>query len=70
MIFAIQNYFKIPNWLGMPMCHYMGSNASMDACWNNVMPSVELVDSYECKDGRPFNWDDFIPGYNESKEVR
>ena len=70
MIFAIQNYFKIPNWLGMPMCHYMGSNASMDACWNNVMPSVGLVDSYECKDGRPFNWDDFIPGYNESKEVR
>lgn len=70
MIFAIQNYFKIPNWLGMPMCHYMGSNASMDACWNNVMPSVGLVDSYECKDGRPFNWDDFISGYNESKEVR
>ena len=40
MIFAIQNYFKIPNWLGMPMCHYMGSNASMNACWNNVMPST------------------------------
>ena len=70
MIFAIQNYFKIPNWLGMPMCLYMGNNASMDVCWNTMMPSVGLVDSYECKDGRPFNWDDFIPGYNESKEVR
>ncbi len=70
MIFSIQTYFQVGYNLGMPYAHYMGSNACIGTSWNNVMPSVELVDSYECKDGKPFNWNDFIPGYNESTEVR
>lgn len=70
MIFAIQTYSAVGFALGMPYAHYMGSNATLGTSWNNVMPSVGLVDSYEEKDGHPFNWDDFIPGYNESNDVR
>ncbi|WP_418892546.1 RagB/SusD family nutrient uptake outer membrane protein [Limibacterium fermenti] len=70
MIFSIQTYFQVGYNLGMPYAHYMGSNACIGTSWNNVMPSVGLVDSYECKDGRPFNWNDFIPGYNENTEIR
>lgn len=71
MIFAIQNMSGAGTFnMGMPFAHYMGSNASIGVSWNNAMPSVELVDSYELKDGRSFNWDDFIPGFNDSREVR
>ncbi|WP_080905367.1 RagB/SusD family nutrient uptake outer membrane protein [Parabacteroides sp. Marseille-P3160] len=70
MVFSIQNYYQVGYNLGMPYAFYMGSNACIGTSWNNVMPSVGLVDSYECKDGRPFNWNDFIPGYNESTSVR
>ncbi|WP_316813363.1 RagB/SusD family nutrient uptake outer membrane protein [Pedobacter heparinus] len=70
MIFAIQTYSEVGFLAGMPYAHYMGSNATLGTSWNNVMPSVELVDSYETKDGHPFNWDNYIPGYNGSKTVR
>lgn len=71
MIFAIQNMSGTGSFnLGMPYAHYMGSNAAIGVSWNNAMPSAELVDSYELKDGRPFDWDEFIPGFNENKEIR
>lgn len=70
MIFAVQNYGVDGFAFGMPYAHFMGSNASVGTSWNNVMPSPSLVDSYELKDGRPFNWNEFIPGYNESREVK
>lgn len=70
MIFSLQTFSEIGNALGMPYAHYMGSNACLGTSWNNVMPSCDLVDMYECKDGKPFKWDDFIPGFSGSKEVR
>ncbi len=70
MIFSIQNYTAVGFDLGMSFDHYIGNQNSFGFGWNNVMPSVDLADSYELKDGKPFNWDDFIPGYNEDTEVR
>ena len=70
MIFALQNFASQTTSLGMPYAHFMGSNATVGTSWNNVMPSVDLVDSYETIDGKPFNWDDFIPNYNEDLKVR
>lgn len=70
MIFAIQTFSEVGFLAGLPYAHYMGSNATLGTSWNNVMPSVDLVDSYERKDGRPFNWNDYISGYNESIDVR
>lgn len=70
MIFAIQNMGGVGQNYGMPMCFYMGTRASYGSCWNNVMASVEFVDSYEKLDGKPFDWDEYIPGFNDSDEVK
>lgn len=42
-----------------------GSRVSYGSCWNTYLASTDFVDTYECADGKPFNWDDYIPGYNE-----
>ena len=31
---------------------------------NTFYVSTDFVDTYECADGKPFNWDDFLPGYS------
>ncbi|MDR1098376.1 MAG: RagB/SusD family nutrient uptake outer membrane protein [Tannerella sp.] len=64
MIFAIQNKSGVGTEYGMPMNFYMGTRSSYGSCWNNSMPATTLADSYECPDGKPFNWDDIFPGYN------
>ncbi|MDD4515909.1 RagB/SusD family nutrient uptake outer membrane protein [Massilibacteroides sp.] len=70
MIFAIQNSGGVGMDYGMPMTFYMGSRSSFGSCWNNVMASTGLADMYEYKDGKPFNWNEIIPGFNESKEIK
>ena len=44
---------------------WLGSRVSFGSCWNSYLPSVNWVESFECADGKPFNWNDFLPGYNE-----
>jgi len=70
MIFAIQNYSSASYSLGMPLAWFMGTISTIGSCWNYLMPSNTLVDSYELKDGRPFNWDEFIPQFKESTTVK
>lgn len=70
MIFAIQNMGGVGTDLGMPMTFYMGTRASFGSCWNNVMASNDLVDSYEWKDGRPFDWEEVKPGFTTSDIVK
>ena len=70
MIFAIQNKGGVGIDNGMPYAHYMGTRSTFGSCWNNGMPSTTLADMYELKDGRPFNWDDFIPGFNANNAVK
>lgn len=70
MIFAIQNIGGVGQDFGMPTTFYMGSRASYGSCWNNVMASIDFVDSYECKNGKPFNWNDYFEGYNENIDIR
>lgn len=31
---------------------------------NSYYVNTDFVDSYQCADGKPFNWDDFLPGYS------
>lgn len=70
MIFAIQNMGGVGTDHGMPMCFYMGTRASFGSCWNNVMASQAFVDSYEYMDGRPFNWDDWVPGIKTDNNIK
>ncbi|EFA43341.1 SusD family protein [Hallella bergensis DSM 17361] len=70
MIFAIQNMGGVGTDQGMPMCFYMGSRASFGSCWNNVMVSTSFVDEYECKDGKPFDWEAWFPGITTNDEKK
>lgn len=70
MIFAVQNIGGVGQDFGMPTTFYLGSRSSFGSCWNNVMAATDFVDSYEWKDGRPFDWDEIIPGFNESDDVK
>ena len=48
-----------------------GTRSSFGSCWNSYLVNTDFAESYECKDGKPFNWNDFIPGYNQmSPEAR
>ncbi len=70
MIFSIINLGGTGNDYGMPLCFHAGNRSSYGSCWNNTVPSVNLVDMYEYKDGRPFNWDELFPGFTTDNNVR
>lgn len=70
MIFSIINLGGTGTDYGMPLCFYAGTRNSYGSCWNNTVPSVNLVDMYEYKDGRPFSWDEIFPGYTSDNSVR
>ena len=70
MIFAVQNMSGVGTEFGMPMAKYMGARAAYGSCWNNVMAATTFVDSYEWKDGRPFDWDEFVPGFKNDNKVK
>ena len=63
-VFSIQNKSGVGTEYGMQIQALMGCRGAYGSCWNNTVPSTQLVDMYEFKDGRPFNWDEIVPGYN------
>ena len=63
-VFSIQNKSGVGTEYGMQTQALMGCRGAYGSCWNNTVPSTQLVDMYEFKDGRPFNWDEIFPGYN------
>lgn len=42
-----------------------GSRVTYGSDWNSYLVNTDFVDTYENVDGSKFNWDDYIPGYNE-----
>lgn len=60
MIFSIQNLGGVGKDLGMPLCFHLGTNSAFGYSWNNCMASCNFANEYEWKDGRPFDWADFI----------
>lgn len=70
IVFAIQNKGGVGFPYGMPLAHYLGTRSTFGSCWNNGMPSTALADMYENLDGSPFDWNEIIPGYNESNEIK
>jgi len=70
MIFAIINQGGTGQEYGMPIPWYAGSRGSFKGGWNNTVPSTQLGDMYEYKDGRPFDWNELFPGYTTDNTVR
>ena len=63
MIFTIP-CTNTPTGYGSPFNWAYANRVTCGSGWNNYLPNPAFVDSYECVDGKPFNWDDFIPGYS------
>lgn len=64
MIFCIVNSSGIGTQYGMPFAFYAGTRNTYGSCWNNTVPSTNLGNMYEYKDGRPFSWEEMFPGYD------
>lgn len=69
-VFAIQNKSSIGSQYGMEFPLIYGTRGTYGSGRQTCMPSVDLADSYEMLDGRPFDWDDFIPGFNADDNIK
>ena len=63
MIFSIQCYEQ--DGYGNQMPFKYGSRVTWPGGWNDFYGDTDFIDTYETKEGKPFNWDDFIPGYSQ-----
>lgn len=50
---------------GMCMAFYLGTRSSYGSGWGSMTLDPGFIDSYEMKDGQKFDWNNYIPGYNE-----
>lgn len=69
-VFAIQNLGNVGALYGMEFPMLYGSRGTYGSGRTTCMPTVKLADMYEWKDGRHFDWDDVIPGFNEDNAVK
>ena len=63
MIFSVQCIGL--SGLGNDISFRYGTRSTFGSCWNTYLVSTDFVETYENADGSKFNWDDYIPGYNE-----
>ncbi len=62
MIFSVQCIDE--SGLGNDKNWSFGNRNTVGYAWDNYIPNPNFVDTYECADGKPFNYDDFLPGYS------
>lgn len=63
MIFSIQ-CTELNNY-GNQMSFKYGSRITRGSCWDDFYGDTDFIDTYETVEGKPFNWNDYLPGYNE-----
>ena len=63
MIFSIQCYEQ--DGYGNQMPFKYGSRVTYPGGWNDFNGDTDFIDTYETKEGKPFKWDDFMPGYSK-----
>ena len=62
MVFSIQCYEQ--NTYGNQMSFKYGSRVTSGSGWDDFFGDADFIDTYETVQGKPFNWDDYIPGYS------
>ena len=66
MIFSIQ---YIPqSGFGNALSYIYGNVETVSKGNDQFVLNSDFADSYECKDGKPFKWDDYLPGYSDLSE--
>ena len=68
MVFSIQCFEK--NSYGNQMSFKYGSRVSCGSGWNDFYGDADFIDTYETKEGKPFKWNDYIPGYSSMTPVK
>jgi len=64
MIFSIQSIDGNTSGYALDIVSYFGNKSTMRLIAGNcIVPSVELVDMYENRDGSEFDWDAVLPGF-------
>jgi len=69
MIFAVQTLAGVGLEYGLPFAYNIGFRGSFGG-GNFGMPATEFADSYENKDGSPFKWDTYIPGFTTDNTIK
>lgn len=69
-VFAIQNKGDVGGLYGMEFPMIYGTRGTYGGGRTTCMPSVLLADMYELRDGRRFDWNEFIPRFNEDDNVK
>jgi len=67
MVFSIQCFEK--DTYGNQMSFKYGTRVTSGSGWNDFYGDADFIDTYETVDGKPFKWDDFIPGYSSMTPV-
>ena len=62
MVFSIQCYQQ--DGFGNQMSFKYGSRVTCGSGWNDFYGDADFIDTYETVEGKPFKWDDYIPGYS------
>lgn len=70
MVFAVQNSGGVGMDYGMPMALYMGSQSSFGSGYCQALVATDFLNYYENKDGKPFDWNQKFPGFNENDAVK
>lgn len=68
MIFSMQCIGE--NGFGNSFSFRYGTRASFGSCWNTYLVNTDFVETYECADGKKFNWNDYFPGFNEMSPAK
>ena len=63
MIFSVQCIGL--DGLGNDISFRYGTRSSFGSCWNTYLVNADFVETYDNADVSIFNWNDYIPGYNE-----
>ncbi|MGJ1414407.1 RagB/SusD family nutrient uptake outer membrane protein [Sphingobacterium multivorum] len=63
IIFSIQNIALAG--YGSDYQFRFGSRSAFGSNWNTYLVHPDAADRYQRKDGSKFNWDDYLPGYNQ-----
>ncbi len=69
-IFSIQNKGTTGELYGMELCTIYGTRGAYGGGRATCMPSVKLSEMYDEKDGKTFNWNNYISNFNEDNNVK